>query len=371
MTNFLFSPGPTHVPEEILRAIYRAPVHHRSDAFREIFGRCLLRMKEIFRTEGNVALLSATGSGAMEAAVVNCLRGGERAVYVDGGKFGRRWGEICRSIGAEAIPARVKPGESLSPDRLKYVLRTYTGVKAVFLTQVESSSGALFDVRTLAQTAREHSTAAVVVDVINSLAAERFEMDNWGIDIAVAACQKALMCPPGLAMVAVSPKGVRRLIRAPGIYWNLEKYFQSARNNDPPFTPAINLCFGLDKALEMITAKGLETVYAETEWLGRAFREILNRAGLKFFPENPAAGMTAVVLPEGIIDRDVIQRLEEKTGFRIAGGQEELKGKIVRIAHMGAVGFEDLKRLIPELFTVLKELGWKGEAEGILEEFGN
>jgi len=358
------------VPDEVIRAMAREPIHHRGEEFREIFSRCDSRLRELFCTKGKTAILSATGTGAMEAAVVNTLKAGDKAVCIEGGKFGRRWSELCRYIGVDAIPIRVKLGESITPDRLKYTLKSYSDVKAVFLTQVESSTGALFDVPALSEAVHELSEAAVVADVVCSLGAEKFEQEKWGVDVAVGAIQKALMCPPGMALVSVSDKGKWKLRRVETMYWDLDRYFHAAKTNDPPFTPAINLFFALDKALEIIFERGLETVHAETEWLGKTIREIIEKAGLKIFPDNPANGMSVIELPEGINDKDVINRLEAKTGFRISGGQDELAGKILRISHMGAVKMEDLKKLIPKLFGVLKELGWKGDTGEVSEGLG-
>lgn len=369
MSKFLFSPGPTHVPAEVLERMSSEPIHHRSDAFREVFLRCCRGLKKVFQTDGEIAIISATGTAAMEAAVINVVGEGSKAVYIEGGKFGRRWGELCRCLGVETIPLKVKMGESLAPQTLDSALKSHPDVKAVFLTQVESSSGALFDIQSLAEVVRERTEAAIVVDVIGSLGADRFLQDEWGVDIAVSASQKGLMCPPGLSFVSVSTEGMKKLIKPPSLYLELNRYFTALDRGDTPFTPAINLFFGLEAALEMILSRGMETVWAETERLAGAFRQSMKYAGLEIFPREPASALSVISLPDGFRDKEVIARLEDKTGYRIAGGQDEIAGRVIRVAHMGAVGFDDLKRLIPPLFGVLKDLGWEVEVENVLKVF--
>ncbi|NQS99180.1 MAG: alanine--glyoxylate aminotransferase family protein [candidate division Zixibacteria bacterium] len=369
MDNFLFSPGPAHIPVEVREKMSEEPLHHRSKAFSELVTYCASGLKRVFRTEGEVALLTCSGSGGMEAAAVNFVAEGSTVICVEGGKFGRRWSAICRRLGCEVVPVAVKMKESLEPDRLASLVKSRPNITAVFLTQAESSSGALFNIRKLAEVVRGNSEAVVVVDTIGSLAAEPFFQDEWGLDAAVCGSQKALMCPPGLAFVSVSPAGFEKIIRPHSLYWDLLDRIENQRNGYTSFTPAVNLFCGLKAALEMIFKQGLENVWAETKRLAEAFRAAVKVSGLNVFPVNPASGFTVVELPEGIKDSDVIEKLEASTNFRIAGGQEELKGRVIRIAHMGAVGYEDLKRLIPPLFGCLKELGWKCEPEAALKAF--
>ena len=369
MDSFLFSPGPTHIPVEVREKMAEEPLHHRSEAFSELMTYCASGLKRVFRTEGEVALLTCSGSGAMEAAAVNFAAEGSQVICVEGGKFGRRWSAICRRMGCEVVPVAVRMKESLEPDRLASTVKSHPNAAAVFLTQAESSTGALFDIQALSEVVKANSEAAVVVDVMSSLAADPFYQDEWRVDAAVCCSQKALMCPPGLAFVAVSPEGFEKIIRPHSLYWDLLDRIEIQRNGYTPFTPAVNLFCGLKAALEMIFKQGLENVWAETKKLAEAFRAAVGISGLKIFPVNPASGFTVIELPQGIKDSDIIERLEESTGFRIAGGQEELKGGVIRIAHLGAVGYEDLKRLIPPLFRCLKELGHDCSPETALKAF--
>ena len=207
------------------------------------------------------------------------------------------------------------------------------------------------------------------MDVIGSLGAEPFFLDNWSVDAAVCSSQKGLMCPPGLALVAVSPSGFSHLIKPQSLYWNLLDCFEAQQKGYTPFTPAVTLLKALHKALEMIFEEGLEKIWDRVQKLGSSFRKAVNSAGLHIAAVNPAAGMTVINLPKGIEGKAVIEKLEEDYGFRIAGGQEEFAGKVIRIAHMGAIGTDEIEKLIPALFQTLKELGYDCQAEGVLETF--
>ena len=369
MNTFLFTPGPTHIPAEVREKIAEEPLHHRSEAFSELVKYCASGLKKTFRTTGEVALLTCSGSGGMEAAAVNFVAEGSTVICVEGGKFGRRWSAICRRLGCEVVPAAVGMGESLKPDELASVMKSHSNAAAVFLTQAESSSGALFDIQALSEIVKANSEAAVVVDTIGSLAADPFFQDEWRVDAAVCGSQKGLMCPPGLAFVSVSPAGFEKIIRPHSLYWDFMNRIENQRNGHTSFTPAVNLFCGLKAALEIIFRQGLENVWTETKRLAEAFRAAVMVSGLKVLAVNPASGFTVVELPEGIKDSDVIEKLEASTNFRIAGGQEELKGRVIRIAHMGAVGYEDLKRLIPPLFEVIKQLGHDCSPETALKAF--
>ena len=369
MSNFLFSPGPTHVPPNILKKFSRPPLHHRSDEFRYIHLKCTANLKKLFKTAGEVAILSATGTGAMEAAVCNFVDRNDKAIVIETGKFGKRWSELAGCFGVEVTPVKVTPGDNLKLDEFKKVLKKHPDVNAVFMTGVESSTGALYDIEPFAQAVKEMTDAVVIADVISALGAEEFSQDEWGVDVAIGSSQKALMCPPGLSFVSVSPEGLKRLKKPQSLYWNLEKYFEYSKTGAPPYTPMVNIFPALHEALLMISHKELSNIIRQTSELAGAFRQAVIAGGLKIFPKNPSSALTVIELPENIFDKDVVHQLEKKAKFRIAAGQSTLKGKVIRIAHMGGVGFIDLQRLIIPLFETLRELGWKGKPVEVLDTF--
>ena len=316
-----------------------------------------------------MALFTASGTGGMEAAAVNIVRPGQKVVCVEGGKFGRRWSEICRRIGAEVIPLTFPLGETLKPPTLEDFLRRNSEISAVFMTHVESSTGVRFDIETLTEIVKKLSDIPVVVDVLCSLAAEPFYQDEWGIDIAVSGSQKALAVPPGLSFVSVSEKGMKHLVKPRSLYWDLKQWIKTEINGNTPFTPSINLMPALQQSLIEIENTGLENIWAETARKAHAFRAAAEAMNLEIFAETPANSLTVLRLPPKITDKMLIEALEKETGFRLAGGQEELKGSVIRISHMGAVGFEDLRNVLEPLCRVFNSLGHMCDASEVVRAF--
>ena len=353
MRSYLFSPGPSHLPQEVRDKLAIEPPHHRSNAFRNIFNNCLAGLKYLFGTKGDCAILTCSGSGAMEAAAVNFVSPGDQTLVIEGGKFGRRWIEICRRIGCETIVFSIPMGEDIDFDKLRGLLVKTDNLCAVFITQTETSSGALLNVKEISTIIREFSDAVIIADVVASLGSDEFLQDEWMVDAAVSCSQKGLMCPPGLGFVSVSPTGLKRLKRHSSLYWDLEKYFEYNRRGSTPFTPAINLIAALQSALEMILKSGIASIWQEKARLAYSFRTVVAAAGLEVFPAIPSSALTAFRLKGDKTDNDIIFELEETSGFRVSGGQEELQGGVIRVSHMGAVEYEDLARLIVPLFDII------------------
>jgi len=371
MPSFLFSPGPTHIPPEISRELAGEPAHHRSQAFSELFRGCLDKLNRLFKSGGEVAVLTCSGSGAMEAAVLNTVVNGSEVLIVEGGKFGRRWSDICRKIGCGPSVLSFPAGQIIDLEEIETALRKHPKIKAVFLTQTESSTGQLSDIEAISSVVRANSSAVIIADVFGSLGSDPFYQKSWDIDIAVCGSQKGLMCPPGLGFVSVSPEAREKLVDCSSLYWDLKRYFEYHAKGFTPFTPAINLIAGIDKALDIIFEDGLEKWWTEKSCIAQAFREAVRSAGLKVFPANPSAALTVFCLPDNIKDTDVILKLENKTGFRISGGQSELSGNVIRAAHMGAISYQDTQQLIEPLFSVLDSLGFHNDAAEILNTFIN
>lgn len=363
----LLAPGPTPIPSEALLAMARPILYHRSPAYEGLFAQVREGLKYLFRTELEVLMFTASGTGAMEASVVNTLSPGDRVLVVIGGKFGERWAELCGAFGVEVIPVEVEWGKALRPEQVASVLEKDPSIKAVFVTHSETSTGVLHDIRAIAEVVKEKETL-LIVDAITSLGVTEVETDAWGLDIVVAGSQKALMIPPGLAFSAVSKKawaavGQSKLTR---FYFDFQETKKSQEKNQSPFTPAVSLVAALKEALDLIKAEGLEKVIARHERLSRAARAGVQALGLEPFAERPSPAVTAVKAPEGIAPKEIVKAMRTKYGITIAGGQGKLKDTIFRIAHLGYADESDVILALSTLERVLFELKYPAKlGEGV------
>ncbi len=357
---YLFTPGPTPVPHEVLEAMSRPIIHHRSSDFREILERCLERLGEVYRTTSDVLVYTASGTGGMESAVANLTRPGDRVVVVSAGFFGERWVGMAESFGCEVDSVAYDWGETPTADDLAGRLRELGGAKVVFLTHSETSTGVVADVQALAGVAKE-AGALVVVDAVSSLGAVPLETDAWGIDSVISGSQKALMTPPGLATVSVSRDAWAAVDpKAPYRYyfdWTQTKERQD--QFDPAFTPAVSIVVGLDVALGILLAEGLEQAFERHTRLGRACRAGVKAMGLELFSpdDDSSAVVTAINAPEGIDSTDLVQTLRDRQGIVLAPGQGPLKGKVFRIGHIGYYDVFDVTTALAGVELVLGELG--------------
>ncbi len=362
MKKRLFTPGPTPVPEDILLEMSGPIIHHRTAEFRRIAEEVQDNLKYLFQTKNPVITLASSGTGAMEAAVSNILSSGEKAVVVKGGKFGERFAEICSSYGVDVIPLDVEWGKAVKPASIEEILNKEKEIKAVFTTLCETSTGVLNDVEAIGKIV-ESSDTVLIVDAVSSLGAVPCQTDAWNLDVVISGSQKALMLPPGLSFISVSKKAWRKIenTNSSRYYLDLRKYHKSLEKSDFPFTPAVSLIVGLRKSLTQIREEGIENVLQRHKILAAATRAAIKALGLELFAEKPADSLTAVKVPEGIDSQELIKRLKEKYGVNFAGGQNELKGKIFRIAHLGYFDKLDIITAIAALEMVLSELGHKFE----------
>lgn len=354
---YLFAPGPTPVPPQVLAAMAEPIVHHRAADFRAVYERCLARLREVFRTEQDVLLFTASGTGAMESAIANLCDPGDPVLVVAAGGFGERWAQIARAYGADLDVLEVEWGETPSADEVAARLAARPA-KAVFCQQSETSTGVVSDVRAFAAAAHD-AGALIVVDAISSLGAVPLETDAWGIDVVLSGSQKALMTPPGLAMATVSEAAWERLGSGPRFYFDWRRTRESQGKLDSPFTPAISLVAGLDVALGLLLETGLEAAFAQHARLGRACREGVKAMGLELFSpdEDRSAVVTAVRSPDGIDSGDLLKLLNERYGITLAPGQGRLKGKAFRIGHIGWYDVFDITTALAALELALAELG--------------
>ncbi len=352
----LLTPGPTEVPEPALLSMARQVTHHRTPEFRALLGEVFANLKYVFATQNDVLILTSSGTGAMEAAVVNLVPQGGKAIVLESGKFAERWRKIAEVFGIEVIRYDVAWGEAFEAETVARLLREHPDAVAVFGTLMETSTGVGHDIEAIGRVVAD-SQALFVVDGISGAGAMECRTDAWGIDVLVVGSQKALMTPPGLAFMTVSPAAWRQIesIRRPAFYFDLLAYRKALADSDTPYTPAISLVKALAESLRVIRADGIEQVWTRTRVLAQAMRAGLDALGLRLTSARPADGMTAAFIPDGIDGRAFLQRLLDRFGIKLAGGQGPLKGRIFRIAHMGLVDELDILSTLAALEQVLVE----------------
>jgi aspartate aminotransferase-like enzyme len=346
-TPILLTPGPTPIPPEVQAAMAVPLPHHRTTAFKSIYGATLEKLARVFRTEHDVLMFTASGTGGFESAYANLLSPGDRVLCVTAGNFGDRWVAMAKAYGAEVQTLRFALGERPDVDRVVAAIEGDPSLALVVLVHSETSTGATADIQAIAERTRGRD-ALLVIDAVSSLGAAPLESDAWGLDVVVTGSQKALMCPPGLAFASVSPRAWERVERAtsPRFYfdWARTRKAQAA-GPQSPFTPAIPLVLGLDVALDMILDEGLEAGWKRTEELGAMVRGRVREMGLGLFsPDDPTCSLvTAISVPDGV-DGDAVRRaLSSRHGIVVAGGQGELVGKIWRVGQFGAITARDLR----------------------------
>ena len=357
---YLMTPGPTPAPPQVLAALSSPVIHHRARDYRELMEVLLEGLAQIFRTENDVLLYTSSGTGGMESAIANLCSPGDRVLTVSAGYFGERWSEIARAYGCEVEELRYEWGEAPSADDLSVRLGELGGASAVLLTQSETSTGVVAEIEALAAAAREAGTL-VVVDAISSLGAVPLETDAWGVDVAVSGSQKALMTPPGLAMVTVSDAAWRiaEQAAAPAYYFAWEPVRKAQESFDATFTPAVSLVLGLNVAVAMILEEGLEAVFDRHVRLGRACREGAKAMGLELFSpdDDRSAVVTAINAPDGIDSGELVASVRDRFGVTLAPGQGPLKGRIFRIGHIGYYDIFDITTALAAVELALVEAG--------------
>jgi aspartate aminotransferase-like enzyme len=356
---YLMTPGPTPAPPEVLAAIAQPVIHHRGPDYKKLYAECLGRLREVFRTDAEVLLFGASGTGAMESAVANLCSPGEPVLVVSAGYFGERWTKLAQAYGAEVDHLRYAWGEIPSPDDVAEHLSERSAT-TVFLTQSETSTGVVADLQPLAAAAHD-AGALSVVDAISSLGAVPLETEAWGIDVVAAGAQKALMTPPGLAMVSASEAAWQKSATAtsPSFYFDWEITRKGQSTLDAPVTPPVSLVAGLNVALGLILDQGLDAAFERHVRLGRACREGVKAMGLELFSpdEDSSAVVTAVRAPEGIDSDELVLLLRDRHGVTLAPGQGELKGRIFRIGHIGYYDVFDITTALAAVELALVELG--------------
>ncbi|MGH2906123.1 MAG: pyridoxal-phosphate-dependent aminotransferase family protein [Solirubrobacterales bacterium] len=377
---YLQTPGPTPIPPEVSQEMAYPVVYHRAPAFVPIYEKALKSLQTIFDTQNQVLCFAASGTGGMDSAFANLVRPGDKVLVTSAGKFGERWRDLAEAYQADFVYLDVEWGTQIEPDAVDKALTENPGIEIVFTTFSETSTGVVHDVKAIAEVAHKHD-ALVVVDAISGIGAGELHQDDWNLDVVVSGSQKALMLPPGMGFASANPAALERAAARPeGRFffdWLKADKGQKKDPPDSPFTPPVNLMMALGKATDMILEEGMDNVWERHRLLGRAARAAAKAHGWEIFglDAEEAAVVTAISVPDGIDGNKVTKTMRDKYGITIAGGQSQLKGKIVRIAHCGYFGPFDIVTVVSALELTFNELGGSFElGAGVgaaLEVFAN
>ena len=364
LKQYLLTPGPTPVPERVMLAMARPMVHHRMPAFIATFNEAAAGLKWIFQTSQPVLMLTGSGTLAMEASIVNTMKRGDKALCVVGGKFGERWRNICKAYGVESVNLDVPWGQAVDPQQVKEALDKDDKITAVFSQANESSTGVRHPVDEIAKITASRDGVINVVDAVSALGAFDLPMDKAGFDVLLTGSQKALMLPPGQAYIALSDKAWARAEKAdlPRFYSDLRREKKGQTSGDSAWTPAISLTIGLVEALRIIKEEGLAECFARHAKLAEATRAACVALGCALFaPTAPSPTVTAVVGPGGLDTDKLVKQLRDRYGVSLTGGQDAVKGKIFRVAHLGWFGTFDILTSVSALEMAMADLGVKVE----------
>lgn len=361
---YLLTPGPTAIPDTVSSVFARPVIHHRTPAFQTLFDEVSSGLKYLFQTRQEVILLAATGTGAMDAAVTNVFKKNDKVIVINGGKFGERWTQIAQVYSLQPIEIKLENGEAIEVQQLEETLRNHADAHGILFQASETSTGVRMPTQEICKLARAVGMLTVC-DAITACGVFNLPMDEWGIDVLITGSQKALMIPPGLAMIALSEKAwtASESSDLPKFYFDLGKEKKNLAKNQTSWTPAISLIQGLQESLRLIREEGLHNVFKRHDLLARATRNGAQALGLELLAKkSPSPAVTAVKIPPTLKDGKAVPKLmRDKYGVTIVGGQDELEGKIIRLSHIGYCDRFDITTAFCCLELVLNELGYKVE----------
>ncbi len=362
LKNYLLSPGPTPVPERVLLAMAKPIIHHRTPQFSAIFDECAQKLKTVFKTKNDVLILSASGTGAMESAICNAFSPGEKVLVINGGKFGQRWGRISEKFGLTVEWMDVEWGDAASAQEIKSALDKDPDIKGVLTQATESSTTVKHPIKEIAAITKKRD-CLLVVDAITGVPVFDVPMDEWGIDILISGSQKAFMLPPGISFIALSQRAWEKVEKADNkkFYFDLKKERKNLANKTTSYTAPVSLVYGLREVLSMLEEETMPKVYGRHANLAKAMRAGADALGLKNVTDSPSEAMTGVFLPETIDGGKFVKTLRDGFGVTFAGGQDNWKGKIVRIAHLGYFGEFDMIIALSAIEMALSRFGAKVE----------
>ncbi|PIU18246.1 MAG: aminotransferase [Elusimicrobia bacterium CG08_land_8_20_14_0_20_44_26] len=357
----LFSPGPTNVPADILLEGAKRTIHHRTGEFAGILKTLTAPLKKVFGTDGDVFILTSSGTGAMEAAVANFVSRDDEVLVLNIGAFGKRWVNILKIHGLNPEVIEYPWGKTFNLNEVREKIKNKT-YKAVFCQLSETSTGTVNDIKSLGEILPEETL--LIVDAVSGLLSDEFQMDNWKVDVCASGSQKGFMMPPGLAFIAVK-KDLEYLKNPSSFYFSLDSAKKSLNKGQTPWTPAVNLLYQLVKSLKMIEEEGTDNIMKRHKQLAKITRFAVKEMGLELFSSSPSNGVTAVKVPDGIDGTLMLENISNKYGVRFANGQGEYKGKIFRVAHMGYVNVPDVLMALSCLWLGLNEAGAKIDSSAI------
>ncbi len=357
--NHLFTPGPTEIPAEVLLAMAQPAMHHRTPQFQAIFKAVSDDLKQVFCTNNDVYILSSTGTGAMEAAVVNFASAGEKVIVALGGKFAERWQSIAQAYGVNVVAIPVEYGDPVDPALIEKALKENPDAKAVYTSHSETSTATVNDLQAIGAIVKK-TDAILVTDGITSVGVLEVRPDDWAVDVVVSGSQKGFMMPPGLAFITASEKAWKRLEAKKGgcYYFDLKAAKKNLASNTTPWTTPTHLIFGLRAALDLILKEGIENVWKRSSRLAEATRKGLQAMNLTLFSKRPADSVTAANVPAGVDGKKFVKVLRDSYGVGLAGGQGSMEGKIFRISHMGYTDERDIAIVLDGVERVLSEMGY-------------
>ncbi len=355
---YLLSPGPTPIPNEVALAMSETMIHHRTPQFNKVFEEARQGLKTLFGTNGDVLILASSGTGAMEAAVANLFSPGDKVLVINGGKFGERWLNIANAFGLDPVEVKVEWGQAVKVDVVEKQLELHPDIQSVMIQASETSTTVLHPVKEIAKLTK--NGPLFLVDGVTAVGVLPVPLDEWGIDALVTGSQKALMLPPGLGFIALSERAWQKTKKAklPRFYFDLNLERKNQAKGSGAFTPAVSLIFGLRASLNMMAREGFDRVYARHARMARATRAAATAMGLKLLaPDSPSPAATGIFLPKGLDADKVLDYLRDQMGVILAEGQDQLKGKAIRIAHVGYMGAFDVITAIAALEMALRKFG--------------
>ena len=346
----LRTPGPTPCPDEVLEAMSSPMINHRGPEFRELILRLTEKMKQVFMTQNRLYILTASGTGSLEAAVVNTLSPGDKVLAVSVGYFGDRFADLAAAYGAEVTKLDFPWGEAADPDSIRRALKEDPEIKAVLITHNETSTGITNDLESISKVVKGESDKLLLVDAISSLGCVPLPTDEWDCDIVATASQKGLMVPPGLSFISVSEAAweARESAKMPRFYFDLQAAQRYLERGQNPWTPGVPLFYGLDVALDMLLEEGMEQVFRRHTHIANMTRQGVRALGLELLADDAHASdtVTSVKLPDGVDGGKLSELMRTEHSVVLAGGQGSLQGKIFRVGHMGPVTEEDIQEVL-------------------------
>ncbi|MEO0128800.1 MAG: alanine--glyoxylate aminotransferase family protein [candidate division WOR-3 bacterium] len=350
----LFTPGPIDIPEDVLQATAHKCIYHREDKFRVLMNDITDMLKKVIDCRYRIYILTSSGTGAMESSYVNVVSSSDEVIVAVCGKFGERWVELAQSYGKKPIIIKQEFGKPVTPEMIEHGLKQTKRPPLVFTTLTETSTGVVNDIKAINEVVKKYE-GYLIVDGVAGIGADPFYLDKWNVDVIAGASQKALMAPPGIAFVGISQRIFEKINNSdtPKYYFDFKLYEKFLEKGQTPWTPAITVLYGLKKGLEKITKMGIEENFRRHQKISEYVRKRVKKMGYELFSESPSNGLTVIKMPDGLDSTEIIKECKEKYGILFANGQGEMKGKILRIGHMGNYNIKKLSKVIDILEMVM------------------